>query len=138
MNDVFQFVEQFLGAADAEGRDQYRAAVGQGMLDDVFQALPAGTAVFVQAVAVGAFDHQDVRAVRRFGGRQQRCMWCTQVAGENDAFLLAGVGIVQVDLHISRAEDMPGALQANAADQVLCIVQGEPCFVGQGDDALFD
>ena len=47
VDDVFEFVEQFLGAADAEGRDQDRAVVGQGLFDDAFQALPASAAVFM-------------------------------------------------------------------------------------------
>ncbi|MCY1552403.1 hypothetical protein D9M68_887960 [compost metagenome] len=89
MDDVFQLVEQFLGAADAEGGDQYRAVVGQGLFDDAFQALATGAAVFMQAVAVGALDHQDVGAVRWFGCWQQRRIGRAQVAGEDDAFFLA-------------------------------------------------
>ena len=65
-------------------------------------------------------------------------MGCAQVARKDDAFLLAGLGIVQVDFHIDRAENIPDALQAYAADQVLGVVQGEPGLVGQGDDALLD
>ncbi len=60
VDDVFEFVEQFLGAADAEGGDQHGAVVGQGLLDDGFEALFACAAVFMKTVAVGAFEHQDV------------------------------------------------------------------------------
>ncbi len=36
MDDFFQFVEQFLGAADAEGRDKDCALVLQRLFDDGF------------------------------------------------------------------------------------------------------
>ncbi|MNU10085.1 hypothetical protein D3C72_2570370 [compost metagenome] len=45
---------------------------------------------------------------------------------------------MQIDFHIGRAEDVPGALQADAANQARAFVQAEPGFVGQGDDALLD
>ena len=47
MNDFFEFVEQFLGAADAECGDQYGAVVLQRMLNDGFEALTAMLAIFV-------------------------------------------------------------------------------------------
>lgn len=73
MDDVFQLVEQFLGAADAEGGYQHGAVVGQSVFDDLLQALAAGAAVFVQAVAVGAFQHQNVGTLRWYAGFQDRC-----------------------------------------------------------------
>ncbi|MCY1369079.1 hypothetical protein D9M69_560980 [compost metagenome] len=61
-----------------------------------------------------------------------------QIAGEDHALLFAGLGIVQVDFQVGRVEDMSGALQADAADQALRVMQGEPGLAGQGDDALLD
>src|SRR5690606_39749976 len=72
VDDVFQFIEQLLGAADAEGGNQHAAAIGQGALDHPLQALAAAAAILVQAVTVGAFDHQGVGAVGRLRRRQQR------------------------------------------------------------------
>lgn len=70
MNYVFEFVEQLLGAANAEGGDQDGAVVSQGLFEDGFEALAAGLAVFMQAVALGAFKHQDNGALRRLGWQQ--------------------------------------------------------------------
>lgn len=110
MNDVFQLVEQLLGAADAEGRDQHGALVAQGVLDDGFEALAAAGAVFVQAVAVGAFEHQDVCPFGRLGRHEQWRMWRAKVTGENDAFVLAGRWICKVNFYVSGPKYMTSAL----------------------------
>lgn len=39
VDDGFEFVEQFLGAADAEGGDEQGAAVVEGVFDDGAQAV---------------------------------------------------------------------------------------------------
>src|SRR3990167_2418489 len=62
----------------------------------------------------------------------------TQVAGEDNAFLLSAGGVMQVDFHIGRTEDMPRALQANTTDQNLAVVQGKPDVVRQCNNALLD
>src|SRR3990167_250842 len=62
----------------------------------------------------------------------------TQVAGEDNAFLLSAGGVMQIDFHIGRTEDMPRALQANTTDQRLAVVQGEPGVVRQRNNALLD
>lgn len=67
VDDLFELIEQLLGAANAEGGDQNRALVLQGALDHRFEALAAGVAVFVLAIAVGAFDHQGVAVFGRLG-----------------------------------------------------------------------
>ncbi len=86
MDDVFEFVDRPFGAAVAESEYQDRAVVGQGLFDDAFQALPASAPVFVQAIAAGAFDHQDVTAVRRLGRWQQGRMRRAEFTGEYDEF----------------------------------------------------
>jgi hypothetical protein len=63
VDDLFEFVEQFLGAADAEGRDEQAALVAEGVFAERLQALPAILAAFVAAVAVGAFQHDDVGGI---------------------------------------------------------------------------
>jgi hypothetical protein len=60
VNDLFQLVQQFLSTANAEGRNQYGALILQRMFDDGFEALTAIGTVLVQAVAVGAFKHEDI------------------------------------------------------------------------------
>lgn len=57
MDDVFQLVEQLLRVADAEGGNQHGAFIGQGMFDNLFQALASGAAIFMQTVTVGTFQH---------------------------------------------------------------------------------
>lgn len=110
LNDVFELVEQFLGAADAERGDQHGALVFQGLFDNGFESLAAGAAVFVEAVAVGAFEHQDVGALWGFGRHQEGGMRCAEVAGKDDALALPCLREVEVDFDIGRAEYVPGAL----------------------------
>lgn len=62
VEDVFQLVEQLLCSAQAECWDEDGALVRKGAVDGGFQALLALAAVWVQAVAVGTFEHQDVSA----------------------------------------------------------------------------
>ena len=138
MDDFFQLVEQLLRAANAERRNQYRAFVLQGVLDNGFEALPALGAVFVQAVAVGAFKHQYVGALGRYRRHQQWRVGSAQVTGKNDARVVARGRIGQVDFHVGRAEDVAGALQADARHQNVDFGQGEPLVVRQGKQALFD
>lgn len=70
MNQVFQFVEQLLGASDAEGGDDDGAFVFQGVLDGGLEFQAAVLAAFMDAVAVGAFNNEGVGFVRGLGGRQ--------------------------------------------------------------------
>ena len=63
----FQLVEQFLRTAHAEGGQYYGAAVFQRAIDGGFQAVATVAPVFMQAVAVGAFEYQGVGAVWRLG-----------------------------------------------------------------------
>lgn len=63
VEDVFQLVEQLLCSAQAECWDEDGALVRKGAVDGGFQALLALAAVWVQAVAVGTFEHQDVGAL---------------------------------------------------------------------------
>ncbi|MCY1295848.1 hypothetical protein D9M70_452080 [compost metagenome] len=138
VDDVFQFVEQFLGAADAEGGDQHGAVVGQCLLDDGLQALLARAAVVVQAVAVGAFQHQGVGLPGGLRGRQQRGVAGAEVAGEDHAFPFTALGIAQVALDVGGAEDVPGALQADARLQFGGVDQRVPGAVGERHEALLD
>jgi hypothetical protein len=88
VDDFFQFVEQFLRAADAEGGDEQAALVAKGVFAERLQALAAVLAAFVGAVAVGAFQDHDVGAVGRLGRGQQGGVGGAEVAGEDDALCL--------------------------------------------------
>lgn len=110
MNDFFQFVKQLLSATDAERWDQNGALILESVFDNGFQALPAAGAVFIQAVAVGAFQHQDVCPFGRLGRHEQWRMWRAEVTGENDAYVLTGGGIGKVYFDIGGAEHMACAL----------------------------
>lgn len=106
------------------------------MFNDLLQALAASAAVFVQAVAVGAFQYQNVGTLRWHAGPEDRCAWCAEVAGED--YSLAGLAraVLQIDLYIRRAEHMGGALQTHFGLQAFIVLQGKPVIVGQRDDAL--
>ncbi len=72
-HDLLQLVQQLLRAADAEGRDQQRAAVAEGVLADGLQALAPALAVFVPTVAVGALFSMTRMLVRAGLWRAGRC-----------------------------------------------------------------
>lgn len=138
VDDVFQFVQQFLRTADAECGDEHRTVVFQCLGDDRLQALAASAPVLVQAIAIGAFQHHDVCPIGRLGRNQDGRMWCAEVAGKYDALGGACPGVLEVDLYVRGAEDMAGALQADAGMEFVGVRQGEPVLVRQGDDALLD
>ena len=63
MDDFFEFVEQFLRATNAEGRNEQAALVAEGVLAECLQALAAIFAALVQTIAVGAFEDEDIGAI---------------------------------------------------------------------------
>ncbi len=111
VDDVFEFVQQLLGAADAEGRDQQRAAIAEGVLAQGLQALATVFAAFVHAVAIGAFDDDDIGRQRRLRRRQQRRVGGAQIARKDHPLLVAEV--LDIEFDIGRAEDVASRLQAN-------------------------
>lgn len=110
MDDVFQLVEQLLRSADAEGWNEHRAVVGQGMFDNLLQALTSGAAIFMQAVTVGTFQYQDVGTAWRYAGLENRCAGRAEVAGEHDALAGFTRAVLQVHFDIGGAKHMGGAL----------------------------
>lgn len=108
LDDLLQFVEQFLGAANTERRDQYGAAVSQGMFDHRLQALGAGGSVFVCAVAIGAFEHQHVGRLGRLRIGQQRRVGRAEVAREDDGGLV--LAFDELELDVGGAQDVAGGL----------------------------
>jgi hypothetical protein len=98
VNQDFQFVQQFLGAADAERRDHDRAPVVQRAIDQRPQPLAPVAATVVAAVAIGAFQHQDIGAPGRTRHWQQGRVGRAQIAGEEDALALPGDPVLTVDL----------------------------------------
>ncbi|MNO81025.1 hypothetical protein D3C76_722500 [compost metagenome] len=98
MQYVLELVEQFLGAAQAECRDEDGALVCQGTIDGIFQTLPAVAAMRMQAVTIGAFQHQYVSTLRGPHRAQQWVATSAQVTGEH----VPGIGLpmLNVALHI--------------------------------------
>jgi hypothetical protein len=92
-------------------------------------------AVLVTAVAVGAFEDQQVRTLGRNEVRQNRRVGRPQIATEHDA-LAACPGGDQLQLDICRPEHMPGWLQAHLAFTRIGFMQGEPVIIRKGNDAL--
>ncbi len=106
------------------------------MLDDLFQALAAGAAVFVQAIAVDAFLHQNVGTAWRYAGLEDRCARGAEVAREDDTRAGVAGTVLHIDFHVSGAQHMGGALQPHLGLEAFIILQGEPVLVGQRDDSL--
>jgi hypothetical protein len=115
---------------------------------DGLQTLAAGLAAFVHAVAIRAFDDEDVGARRAFGRGQQRGVRRADVAAENHHGFFGGFlgrcALAERDFQfqVGRAQDVAGRLQpqAQAGFGWVCGVgldDREPGFVGQRDDLLF-
>ena len=126
-------VEDLLGAADAEGRDQHRAVIPQRPLHHLFQLQAALAPPLVQAVAIGALDHQGIGFVGRTRCRQQRRVGRAQVAGEHHPVLFARG--FHLAFHVGRAEDMPRRLEADGDAAASGGHRLLPAPVGQGHDA---
>ncbi|MNN04789.1 hypothetical protein D3C81_1175240 [compost metagenome] len=95
MKNAFELIQQLLGATEAECRNEDSALVGQGTVDGRFQPLLTVAGRRVQTVAISAFQHQHVGALRGLHRSQQRVATGTEVAGEH----VAGVGLLM--LHIA-------------------------------------
>lgn len=136
VEDVLQLVEQFLGTADAEGRDQDGALVLQGAGQYPLQPLLAFLSVFVVAIPVGAFDHQGVAAVGWLGCRQHGGVRCAQVPGEHHP--VPARRPFYVAFHVGGAEDVPCSSQPYSYLAVAGAQGGVPLVVGQRHQAPFD
>ena len=65
-------------------------------------------------------------------------MWCAQVAGENDTAATLFLWVGDVAFHIGRTEDVAGPLEADTANQVIALQQGDPLFIGMADEHAAD
>ena len=134
VQDVLELIQQLLGAADAEGRHDHRAAVGQRPLDHRLQALAPAVAVFVEAVAVGALQHHNVGRLGGARRRQHRRPGRAEVTREHHPpRLTPRPG--KVALHVGRPQDVPRPLQADAAVAAGAVEHRMPRLVGQRPDA---
>ena len=80
MDNLLDFIEQLLGAADAESGDQDRAPVFEAGLYLFLQSLHAFFSAGVGFVTVGTFQNQGISAVRRFRRRKQGGIRSAQIA----------------------------------------------------------
>lgn len=136
VEDILQLVQQFLGAADAEGRDQDGALILQGAGQYPLQPLLTFLSVFVVAIPVGAFDHQGVAAVGWLGCRQHGGVRCAQVPGEHHP--VPARRPFYVAFHVGGAEDVPCSSQPYSYLAVAGVQGGVPLVVGQRHQAPFD
>lgn len=136
MEDVFDFVEQFLGTAGTECRNEEGAMVSQGLICCLLEPLLAVSVVFMQAVAVGTFQHQDVGALWRFRRMQQRCVGRTKVSGEHNALAGRGFRVVDITLDASSPLHMPRTLKADIAEQLRGTDERMPLVVSHGNDGF--
>ncbi|MNP00718.1 hypothetical protein D3C76_925130 [compost metagenome] len=134
MKNVFEFVQQLLGAAEAERRNEQCALVSQGAVDGRFQSLMTVACRRVQAVAVGAFQYQYIGPFRGLHWAQQGVATDAEVAGEHVAG--AGLRVLHIAFDIGRTQQMPGALQANATGEPWLLDQGVPLLERQGHDQV--
>ena len=112
MVEAPQVVDQVLGAADGEGRDQHVAAILVGLLQDAEKFFERVVAAAVVAVAVGGLHQQHVGLFENRRAAHQRRAVVAQVAGEHQAPSAAQV--VDIQLDDGRAEDVPGIVQGHA------------------------
>src|SRR5690606_11911502 len=95
----FQLIQQLLGTTDAEGRDKYSATVPQGLLQCALKTLSPGAPVFMQPVAIGTLEDDDVGVVRDIRCGQDRRVWRSQIAREYDSSPTLFLGVVDVTLN---------------------------------------
>ena len=100
-------VEQRLGAADREGRDDHGPAPAGGELDDLGERGLRVRAV-VAAIAVGGFNHQIVRLLHRARVGEHRIVVAPEIAGEDQLRPLLGA------FEAACAQQMAGAPEPNA------------------------
>ena len=117
VDQPLDLVQDLLGAADTERRDQHRALIQQRALHHLLELQAALAPALVQAVAVGALYHQRVGPVRRARRGQQGRMGRAQVAGEHHPVALRRG--LHLALHIGRAEYVPGLLEADVDGVVI-------------------
>lgn len=143
-DEVFDFVEQFLRAADGKRGDEHGAAIGQRVFEYGLEAVAAGGAVFVVAVAVGAFEDETVGALGRARVGQQGRIGSAEVAAEDDAFAALaraggeGRGRGGIALDVGRPKDVARGLQTNGERARVILENLVPCSVGHLDDTGAD
>src|SRR5690606_23266553 len=109
----------FLGATDAEGGDEYSAAVRQGLLQCALETLSPGAPVFVQSVAVGAFQHHFIGVIGNGRRWQYGRMGRAEITGEYDTSPPPFQGIAHIALHPGRTQDMSRPLEAYPQQQII-------------------
>ena len=136
MDDFFQLVEQFLGSPDAERGDEDGALVLERTLAYGLQTQASILAAFMQAVAVGAFHHHDIGAIRRLRRGQQGGVGRAKIAGEDDARFASGLVVVRgFEFDPGGTQDVAGGRQFYAQPGGV-FDDAVPLLVGQGDDLL--
>ncbi|GBH16400.1 Kinesin-like protein [Pseudomonas syringae pv. actinidiae] len=136
--DVLQFVEQLLSAADAERRNQHRAVVFKRPVYDALELVLTNAAIFMKTITVGTFQHQYIGVLGWLWRRQKRGVARAKITGKNNAHRTPFQRVVQIAFDISRTQNMPRALQANPAVQRLAVDQTEPVIERQRDDSFVD
>lgn len=99
-DDLIEFEKDFLSTAQAEGGNQGDATILECFAEDGFESFDSGFPAFVQSIAVGALEDQDIGPFGAFGRIQDRCAAGSKVTAENDAF------VPMIELHICRPKDM--------------------------------
>ncbi|MNT70826.1 hypothetical protein D3C72_2092520 [compost metagenome] len=67
-----EVVDQILGAAHGEGRNQHVAAVAMGLLENLGQFIQGLVAAAVIAIAIGGLEQYQIGALERGRGMHQR------------------------------------------------------------------
>src|SRR5690606_12453365 len=110
-DQLVQAVDQFLGTAHRKGRhDDGAAALGSG-IDYIAQGLPHLAFRLMFAVAVGAFDEQDIRFADDTGVAEDGAVRPAEIATEHQADDPAGFLVHNIQGHDSRAENMTGIVE---------------------------
>src|SRR5690606_20409701 len=90
-----------------------------GLLQRTLETLSPGAPVFVQSVAVGAFQHYFISAIGNGRRRQEGRMGRAEITREYDTPPPLLQGIAHIALHPSRTQDMPGPLEAYPQHQII-------------------
>lgn len=110
--EAAKVIQQVLGAAHGEGRNQHIAAIAVGLLENPGQLVDGFLAAAVVTVAVGRLHQYYVGAVEEGRVLHQRRTGVAQIAGEHQT--PGQVVVVNFQFHYGRAENMPGIVEGQA------------------------
>ena len=133
MQDILQLIQQLLGTANAESRNQHRTTIFQGTYQHRLQARLTLLPALVKPIPIGTFDHQHIGLSGRQWGRQNWSVCGAKITGKH-----RNMPALPATLNKRRTKNMPGSLQAHLRPHLAWQLNIVPVIVGQRHQALLE